>query len=236
MQPRQRSILKHQQTSIGLLLGSARNALFLIALCSSIAVLSFGCRKTAGTRSSTATEVEEASNDSTSQEIDACTLITKEEVSTIQASPISNTNSSANIDGAFRVAQCYYTSTEPNKSVSLALTQRNLRDPSKRGLKDYWRETFGRFDREVQEHEGDKEKKESIREQSRTKGEEEESTPPRKIEGVGEEAYWTSNRVGGALYVLKKNVFIRISVGGPDNEETKLNKSKALAQKALDRL
>jgi hypothetical protein len=35
---------------------------------------------------------------------------------------------------------------------------------------------------------------------------------------------------------LKKDVFIRVSVGGPDNEETKISKSKALAQKALQRL
>jgi hypothetical protein len=120
--------------------------------------------------------------------------------------------------------------------VSLALTQGNLRDPSKRRPKDYWRDTFGRFDREAQEHEGDREKRESIREQSPAKDEEEKSTPPRKVEGLGDEAYWASNRVGGVLYVLKKNIFIRISVGGPDNDETKLSKSKALAQKALDRL
>jgi len=44
--------------------------------------------------------------------------------------------------------------------------------------------------------------------------------------------------VGGTLYVLKKekDVFMRISVGGADNEETKINKSKALAQKAIERL
>ena len=45
-----------------------------------------------------------------------------------------------------------------------------------------------------------------------------------------------ANRFGGALYVLKKDSLIRISVGGLENEETKINKSKALAQKALQRL
>ena len=66
--------------------------------------------------------------------------------------------------------------------------------------------------------------------------EEEKAAPPQKIDGLGDEAFWTGNRVGGALYVLKKDIFIRISIGGPDNEETKINKSKALAQKALERL
>jgi hypothetical protein len=44
------------------------------------------------------------------------------------------------------------------------------------------------------------------------------------------------NRFGGVLYVLKGDAFISISVGGPDTEETKINKSKTLAQKALQRL
>jgi len=35
---------------------------------------------------------------------------------------------------------------------------------------------------------------------------------------------------------LKGDAFISISVGGMDDEETKIKKSKALAQKALQRL
>lgn len=42
--------------------------------------------------------------------------------------------------------------------------------------------------------------------------------------------------MGGAIYVLKNDVFIRISVGGPESEESKINHSKALAEKALARL
>jgi len=42
--------------------------------------------------------------------------------------------------------------------------------------------------------------------------------------------------MGGALYILKDDTFIRISVGGPDKEETKIDKSKALAEKALRHL
>ena len=48
--------------------------------------------------------------------------------------------------------------------------------------------------------------------------------------------FWSGNRVGGALYVLKNDVFIRISVGGPDNEAGKIDKSRALAQKVLEHL
>ena len=60
--------------------------------------------------------------------------------------------------------------------------------------------------------------------------------PPKKIDGLGDEAFWVSNRFGGVLYVLKGDAFISIGVGGTDDEETKLKKSKALAEKALERL
>ena len=88
-----------------------------------------------------------------------------------------------------------------------------------------WEETFGRFDKDKEE-----------RDRARSEREEKESTPPKKIEGIGDEAYWSGGRLGGALYVLKNASFIRISVGGTDKEETKIAKSKALAEKALQRL
>ena len=66
--------------------------------------------------------------------------------------------------------------------------------------------------------------------------EEQKKNPAKNIEGVGEEAFWSGNGVGGALYVLHKNVIVRISVGGPDDQETKITKSKALAAKAIARL
>jgi hypothetical protein len=42
--------------------------------------------------------------------------------------------------------------------------------------------------------------------------------------------------VGGALYVLKKNAYFIISVGGADNEQAKIDKSKSLARKVIGRL
>ena len=66
--------------------------------------------------------------------------------------------------------------------------------------------------------------------------EEEKKNPPKKVEGVGDEAYWSGNRFGGALYVLKRNVILRISVGGPEDQETKIAKSKAIAKKAISHL
>jgi len=167
--------------------------------------------------------------------VDACGLITREEIQAVQGSPVTDAKRSENSDGAFRVSQCYYATTESHKSVSLAVTQSG--GAGKATPKAFWQKTFGPFSGEENERQGDKEKKENLREQTKGKEEgEHESTPPRKVDGIGEAAYWAANRVGGALYVLKGNVFIRISVGGPDNEETKISKSKTLAEKAINRL
>lgn len=164
---------------------------------------------------------------------DACALITKDEVQALQGSPITDVKSSANSEGEFRVSQCFYNAAEYSKSVSLAVTQSNPDRPGNRTPKDFWKETFGRFSGD--ESASEKEKKETPA-PGREKGEEEKSTPPKKIDGLGDEAYWTGNRLGGALYVLKKDSFIRIGVGGPDSPEIMINKTKALAEKALSRL
>jgi len=163
--------------------------------------------------------------------IDACGLITNEEVQAIQGSPIKDVKGSEQSGGSFRIAQCFYNAETFNKSVSLAVTQSDPASPKARNPKDFWKETFGRYEGEAKEEKGDEEKKESLREQNEEKG-----TPPKKIEGIGDAAYWTANRMGGALYVLKKDVFIRVSVGGPESEEAKINRCKALAEKALSRL
>jgi len=65
---------------------------------------------------------------------------------------------------------------------------------------------------------------------------EETEKEPEKVEGIGDEAFWTGNRVGGALYVLKGNSYFRISVGGAGDTADKIRKSKILAQSILGRL
>ena len=164
---------------------------------------------------------------------DACVLITKEEVQELQGSPITDVKSSGSAEGEFRVFQCFYTAADYSKSVSLAVTQSNPDRPGKRTPKDFWKETFGRFSGD--ESASEKEKKEST-EPGREKGEEEKATPPKKIDGLGDEAFWTGNRLGGTLYVLKRDSFIRVAVGGPESPETMIKKTKALAEKALPRL
>jgi len=139
--------------------------------------------------------------------IDPCGLISAEEVQAIQGSPIKDVKPSEQSDGSFRIAQCFYNAETFNKSVSLAVTQRDPASDKARNPQDFWKETFGRYEGEVKEEKGDEEKRESLREQEEEKGQ-----PPKKIEGIGDDAYWTANRMGGALYVLKNDVFIRIKL------------------------
>jgi hypothetical protein len=166
--------------------------------------------------------------------IPACTLITTDEVGAIQGATITDAKNSAGVSGGMLMSQCYYSSTEPNMSVSLAVIEHNPQDTSAPDAKSYWAESFRRSTGDASDEEKSEEQKEKRGGAERE--EKEKRVPPKKLNGIGEEAYWSGNRFGGALYVLAKDAIVRISVGGPDNEQTKIDKSKALAQKALSRL
>jgi hypothetical protein len=157
---------------------------------------------------------------------DACSLLAKEDVQSAQAASVNETKSSRSSDGGLLVSQCFYTAAEFSKSVNLALVQNDLNQQNYRSAKDFWEEKFGPY--------GSKSRDSST---SLGMTEENEKGPaPKKISGLGDDAYWVPNRFGGVLYVLKGDAFISIGIGGTDDEETKLEKSKALAQKALQRL
>jgi hypothetical protein len=151
---------------------------------------------------------------------DACSLVSREEVESVQQTSVKDAKSSERSDGTFRISQCLCTAAEFSKSVNLALIQVDPNQPSKRTPKDFWKEKFDPYKNE----------------EPRTGTRDETETAPKQIPGLGDEAFWVSNRFGGILYVLKGDAFISIGIGGTDDEETKLAKSKVLAQKALQRL
>jgi hypothetical protein len=160
---------------------------------------------------------------------DACSLISKEEVESIQEASMNNAKSNEQSDGVFRVSQCFYTAAEFSKSVSVALIRKDPDRETARSPKEFWKEKFGHSG-------GDAKETDKVREQTEPGAEKEEAVLPKKINGIGDEAFWISNRFGGILYALKGDAFISISLGGMDDEETKLRKSEALAEKALHRL
>ncbi len=168
--------------------------------------------------------------------MDACSLLTSKDLQLIQGEALKETKPSTRSDGGFNISQCFYTLPTFTNSVSLLVAQRGesvgARDP-----KDFWKETFNRIDESDTERAREKDKDKDKDNKDKVQGREEEGEAiPQKIAGVGDDAYWTGNRVGGALYALKGNTYIRISVGGPGDQATKIKKAKALAQIILKRL
>jgi hypothetical protein len=150
----------------------------------------------------------------------ACGLLTKEETQAVQGEPFKSTKASQGPGPGLKVSQCYFELPTPVNSIVLTVTRKadgaNARDP-----RESWHELF------YGEH---------PREREKEKGKEGEEKGPQKVEGVGDEAFWSGSRVGGALYVLKGESYIRISVGGAGDQALKLEKSKTLAAFVLKRL
>jgi hypothetical protein len=172
--------------------------------------------------------------------IDPCALLTDADVEGVQQSPVKDKKGAAQSSGGLRTSQCFYATVESNRSVSLSITQTDASSGTL-NVNAYWKQTFGRFDdgldgKQLADKEDDEPKKSVV--ERRRQEEEQESAPPERVAGLGDRAFWSTNRVGGALYVLKKDkgVFLRISVGGPDSPDKKLDKSKKLAAKVLERL
>jgi hypothetical protein len=163
--------------------------------------------------------------------VDVCTLLSSDEIRAVQGEDVKETTPSNRSAGDLIVSQCYYGLPTPSNSVSVTLTERNPDSKGGQSVKDFWEQTFGKDEKKGETAKAEKKKPEAKRE-----GEEEESAPLEPVRGLGDEAFWSASRVGGALYVLKRDSFLRISVGGKGDAETKLKKSKTLAQKALRRM
>jgi len=192
---------------------AARTSLILLSLCLISALA--GCPKP----KPESMAPQQPNTRETAKVIDACSLLTSQEIEAIQGAPLKDTKPSVNSQGGTAVSQCYFLLPVAADSIVLTVTQRaggsNSPDP-----KQSWEDIFH----------ADKEK-ESEREEGENK-----SPPPERIGGLGDEAFWAPRRFGGTLYVLKGNTYISLSVGGSGDQATKLQKSRALAEIALKHL
>jgi hypothetical protein len=172
--------------------------------------------------------------------VDVCTLLTADDLKNVQGEKFKEAQRSDRRDGAFIIAQCYYSLPTTSNSVVLNVTTPG--DGQAAGNpKQFWEDTFGKDEAKGgdrnKEREREKERAQAKKDKPKEGGaEEEEGAAPEKVNGLGDEAFWIASRVGGALYVLKKDVFFRISVGGAGDEKAKLKKSKTLAQQVLKRI
>jgi len=162
---------------------------------------------------------------------DACTLLTGAEIEAVQGEPVSETKTSVQPNGEMLITECLYQTTTSARSVSVALAAPSSAKPSTLTPRKFWQKEF--HSPGVEENE--------IR-ATGTRGRkagpegEEEASKPRRIEGLGEEAYWVGTPITGALYVLEADSFVRISVGGVREESVRIERSKVLARAVVKRL
>jgi hypothetical protein len=162
---------------------------------------------------------------------DACTLLTSAEIEAVQGEPVNETKASMQLNGEMLVSECLFHTTSFPKSVSVVLAVPASARPSTLAPRKFWQRQFHAPD--VEE---DKMRAAGKRAQKPEPEGEEEAGKPRRIEGLGEEAYWVGSPITGALYVLQGDNFVRISVGGVHEESVRIEKSKVLARAVVKRL
>ena len=150
------------------------------------------------------------------RERDPCRLLSDAEIRATQGHAPAQKIPSEQPAGSFRFTQCFYRTPEYTNSVSVAVGIPLETDRKRSGPRQYWQQ---QFHAKVSAAPGRKKKE-----------------PPRRVAGLGEEAYWVGDPMTGALYVLKGEVFLRVSVGGPPNQAVKIKRATALASHALKRL
>jgi hypothetical protein len=177
--------------------------------------------------------------------IDVCNLLTSDDLKEVQGEAYKDAQRSDRLDGEFIVAQCYYAlpTTVNSVVVNVTTAKDQTGAPSPKG---FWEQTFGGDEEKEREGKGEREREKPQREREKEKaqeprgreeeGEAKEASPPEPVKNLGDEAFWVGSPIGGALYVLKNDLFLRVSVGGTGDQKAKLNKSKTLAQKILKKL
>ena len=159
----------------------------------------------------------------------ACALLTPAEIEAIQGERVEETKSTVRPSGGLFATQCLFRTPTLNKSVSLFLIASDPLHPVPLTARQLWQKQFHSSEVDEEPVAGENKKKlDPERER--------ESREPRPIRGLGEEAYWVASPVASALYVLKGEMFLRISVGSAGQESERMEKSKALARAVLKRL
>jgi hypothetical protein len=161
---------------------------------------------------------------------DACILLTSAEIEAVQSEPVKETKASVQSNGEMLISECLFHTTNFAKSVSVVLATPSSAKPSALTPRKFWRKQF-----HAPGMEEDKMRAAGKKAQ-KPEPEDEEARKPRRIEGLGEEAYWVGTPITGALYVLQGDNFARISIGGVGEESMRIEKSKVLARAVVKRL
>lgn len=149
--------------------------------------------------------------------VDTCSLLTSDEIKAIQGEALESAKGTPSSEGEIASSQCFFALPTFINSISLQVSQKGS-TPGAPDVKQAWKKMFP---------------PEKLQERETATGQK--KMPPKKISDLGEEAFWTGGPTGG-LFVLQGDYYLRISVGGADDDATKIRKSIALAQLVLKRL
>jgi hypothetical protein len=153
----------------------------------------------------------------------ACSLLKSEEIQAVQGEAVKETKGSDSASEGLAVSHCVYLLPTYVKSLSLDIVRRDPAGSRVDSVEQFWAARF---------HRGE----EGERERDREREGEEEGAKPRPVAGLGEEAFWVGGRAKGVLYIRQRGAVITLSLGGADDEATKISKSKTLLLQALKRI
>jgi len=162
----------------------------------------------------------------------ACQLLTPRDIARVQGEQLKSVKLTESNENGLRVSQCFYALPSFTNSISL--------DVMRGKTTAFWRGHFGNaLEEKSAEKDNDEDRDRSAARKTAPpsrEAEEEHESSARKVRGIGDAAVWSGNRVAGALYVLKGETIVRISVGGGGSQEQKIERSKKLAERALRNL
>ena len=161
----------------------------------------------------------------------ACQLLTARDIARVQGEEFKTAKLTETEANGLIVSQCFYALPSFTKSVSV--------DVMRGKTSAFWRGHFSNAREAVDDDDEDRDRDRSAAMKSAPpsrEAEEEHESAALKVKSVGDSAVWSGNRVAGALYVMKGNTIVRVSVGGGGSQEQKIERSKKLAARALRRL
>ncbi len=149
--------------------------------------------------------------------LDACALLTAEEIKNIAGDAPTGTTPSHTVEGGFDISQCMFNLPDYSNSILISVTRR-APGPGARDPKEFLERKIEHPEEGEGEEEGER------------------RSEPERVEGLGDKAIWEGTKVGGALYVIKGNLFVRVAVGtlgGADNRKEKVIELARLVVKRL---
>jgi len=197
-------------------IGGRATQLRVISSCVACGMAVFaGCSKPAPDPKQSETEPRPPSSRTVA--VQACSLLTDEEIEGLQGEAVQEKKPSGKAESDAVSSQCFYRLPSFTKSITLSVTQAGP-EAGPRSPSEFWKQAFS--EKVVNPRE---------RADGRTK------LPPERIEGLGDAAFWTGGPAGG-LYVLKGDAVVFISLGSAGDEASRRDTARRLGELVLSRL